>query len=287
MTNGEIVRAVALWMEGRWAEDLSVPTLAAKAGYSLHHFSRLFSGVVGMPPKEYVLRRRLSEAARDLSGGRRRVTDVAFDYGFRDLETFTRAFSRVLGSTPSAVRRGSTVAHFAGLSDGAATAVEAGNPLPGVSSSIPLLEPSPAFLLAGWMLRVSEDPSLVGRLWARFIGRAPSIPHRLEPIRFRQLATWAEDAEDWVDIMTGVEMETLDSLEIDLVGKAVPACDCLVFEHRGSAAHVAESYRAIYAEILPAMDRKPILPFNFETYYPDAGDPYASDYHFRICVPLA
>jgi len=287
MTNGEIVREVALWMEGRWAEDLSVPTLAAKAGYSLHHFSRLFSGVVGMPPKEYVLRRRLSEAARELSGRRCRVTDVAFNYGFRDLETFTRAFRRVLGSTPSAARRGGAVPYFTGLSDGAATAVEAGNLMPGISSPIPVLEPSPAFLLAGWMLRVSEDPSVVGRLWARFIGRAPAISHRLEPIRFRQLATWAEDEEDWVDIMTGIEMETLDSLEIDLVGKAVPACDCLVFEHRGSAAFVAESYRSIYADLLPAMDRKPSLPFNFETYYPDAGDPYASDYRFRIYVPLA
>jgi predicted transcriptional regulator YdeE len=149
-----------------------------------------------------------------------------------------------------------------------------------------MLAGSPAFLLAGWIVRVSEDPSSVGRLWARFLDRAPAIPSRMEPIRFRQLATWTEDAEDWVDIMTGVEMETLDSLEIDLVGKAVPACDCLVFEHHGSAALVGESYRAIYADILPAMERKPILPFNFETYYPDAGDPYAKDYRFRICIPL-
>ena len=111
---GEIVEEVARMIEGRWAEDLSVPTLAAKAGYSLHHFGRLFAGVVGLPPKEYVLRRRLSEAARDLSRDKRRVTDVAFDYGFNDLETFTRAFRRVLGVTPSAVRRGAAFPYFAG-----------------------------------------------------------------------------------------------------------------------------------------------------------------------------
>jgi predicted transcriptional regulator YdeE len=82
-------------------------------------------------------------------------------------------------------------------------------------------------------------------------------------------------------------METLDELELDLSGKAVPACDCIAFEHRGSAARVSESYRAIYAELLPAMDRKPALPFNFESYYPDAGDPYSDSYRFRICIPLA
>ncbi|MFA6508442.1 MAG: AraC family transcriptional regulator [Treponemataceae bacterium] len=74
-TNGEIVTEVARRIEGRWAEDLSVSALAAKAGYSLHHFSRIFAGVVGFPPKEYVLRRRVSEAARELTGGKRRVTD--------------------------------------------------------------------------------------------------------------------------------------------------------------------------------------------------------------------
>ena len=34
------------------------------------------------------------------------------------------------------------------------------------------------------------------------------------------------------------------------------------------------------------MNRKPGLPFNFETYYPDAVDPWSDSYRFKICVPL-
>lgn len=90
-----------------------------------------------------------------------------------------------------------------------------------------------------------------------------------------------------MDILVGLEMETLDELPIDLAGKAVPACECLVFEHRGSAARVGESYRAIYAEILPALDRRPAGSFNFEVYHEDSGDPYAESYRFGICVPAA
>lgn len=280
MTNGDVVRETALRLEGRWAEDLSVPSLAAKAGYSLHHFSRLFAGVVGIPPAEYVLRRRVSEAARELSGGRKRVTEVAFDYGFKDLETFSRAFRRILGATPSAVRRGAPFEYFGGL----ASAPPSGAP---VSGSAPRIERFPARLLAGWSVRIAGETGEVGRLWGRFAPRAERIGRRRRPTALAQLATWTEESEDWVDILVAAEMETLDGLELDLVGKAVPACDCLVFEHRGSAARIPESYRAIYAELLPALDRKPSLPFNFESYYPGAGDPWSDGYRFRICVPLS
>lgn len=280
MSNAEVVIAVVSWMEERLREELPVPALAARAGYSLHHFVRLFGGVVGMPPKEYVLRRKLSEAARELSGGRRSVTDTAFEYGFRDLETFTRAFRRELGTTPTAVRRGASFPYTA-----ARTA-----PLPeggfGVTEP-PVPERSAAFFLAGWSIRVRTETDEVGRLWARFAARAPSIPNAAQPRRMRQLASWIEESEDWIDILAGVEVRDLSDLPVDLVGKAVPACDCLVFTHRGSVLRIGESYRAIYGKWLPASDRKPALPFNYERYPEDAGDPYADSYAFQICVPVA
>lgn len=280
MTNAEVVIAVVSWMEGRLREELPVPALAARAGYSLHHFVRLFGGVVGMPPKEYVLRRKLSEAARELSRGRRSVTDVAFEYGFRDLETFTRAFRRELGATPTAVRRGAafpyTAARTAWLPDGAFGITEP-----------PVLERSAAFHLAGWSIRIRQETDEVGRLWARFAERAASVPNAVEPLRLRQLASWCEDAEDWIDILAGAEVRDLSGLPVDLVGKSVPACDCLVFTHRGSVRRVGESYRAVYEKWLPASDRKPAYPFNYERYLPDAGDPYADSYAFEICVPVA
>lgn len=283
-TNAEVVREIARRMEGRWAEDLSVPALAAKAGYSLHHFSRLFAGVLGVSPKEYVLRRRLSEAARILAGTKRRVTDVAFDYGFNDLETFTRAFRREFGVTPSAVRRGSRFPYFAAAVAAEGSTVNEESP---VARASPVVERFPGALLAGQSVRVSEETEAVGRLWARFMDRAPTIRFLIEPTTFMQLASWTEESEDWVDIMVGAEVERLEGLDLDLIGKVAPPCDCVVFEHRGSAARIGESYRAIYGELLPAMNRKPGLPFNFERYYPDAGDPYSDEYRFRIFVPLS
>lgn len=277
MDNAQVILETARWIEGRLREDLPVPAIAAKAGYSLHHFTRLFAAVIGMPPKEYVLRRKLSEAARDLAGGMC-VTDTAYEWGFGDPDSFSRAFRRELGCSPSAVRRGAPFPY----QEPAAGRI----PGPPVDAE-PVLERFPPVLLAGWQVRITGPGDQVGRLWAGFLPRAASIPRRARPLRLRQLATWTEDAEDWVDILVAAEMETLDALPLDLIGRAAPGCECLSFLHRGSAARVGESYAAIYGTLLPSLDRKPSLPFNFEYYFEDAGDPYSEDFRFKICVPVA
>lgn len=278
MTNAEVILETAKWIEGRLDGELPVPAVAARSGYSLHHFVRLFVGVAGIAPKEYILRRKLSEAGLALARRRCRVTDAAFEFGFRDLETFSRAFSREFGVAPSAVRAGASFPYLAPL----AMTLRRAPTLAGT----PVIERFPAALLAGRSIHVTEAGDKVGKLWAAFMPRAASLPRRRDPPVFRQLATWDEEAEESLDILVGVEMETLDELPLDLVGKAVPACDCLVFEHRGSASRIAESYGTIYADLLPAMDLKPTMAFNFERYRPDAGDPWSDAYRFDICVPL-
>jgi AraC family transcriptional regulator len=279
MTNAEVILETVKWIESRLRGEISVPMAAAKAGYSLHHFIRLFGGVVGIPPGEYIARRKLSEAARVIAGGGFRVTDVAFEYGFNDLETFTRAFRRQMGATPTAVRRGAPFPYLGPVREG--LSARGRSPL-----DPPATEAAETFSLVGWSLRVSEETDAVGRLWTRFLARARSIPGISDPPRFNQLAWWSEDAEESIEIMTGVRVDSLAEVPIDLVGKTVPACSCLVFTHRGSMARVGESYRAIYQDWLPRLDLRPALPFNFERYPGGATDPYSDGYVMEICVPL-
>jgi AraC family transcriptional regulator len=279
MTNAEVILQTVKWVESRLHEDIPVPTAAGKAGYSLHHFIRLFSGVIGVTPGEYIARRKLSEAARELASGGRRVTDVAFDYGFKDLETFTRAFRRQMGATPTAVRRGAPFPYQPPVSSVPSTGGRG-------TLEEPVTEPLSAFCLVGWSIRVSGQTDAVGKLWARFMERAPSIPGVSIPPRFHQLAWWSEDAEDSIEIMTGVKVHSLVDVPIAMIGKTVPACTCLVFTHRGSMARVGESYRAIYQDWLPCTDKRPSLPFNFERYPAGGIDPYSEAYVMEICVPV-
>jgi AraC family transcriptional regulator len=85
-------------------EDLSLETLAAAANLSEWHFLRRFQTLTGETPKQHVLRLRVERAAYWLLTRRAAILDVALDCGFRSHETFTRAFRRILGTSPRSYR---------------------------------------------------------------------------------------------------------------------------------------------------------------------------------------
>ena len=80
---------------------------AAQAGISPFHFLRLFSGVLGVTPHQYLVRSRLRHAARLLADDGPSVTDVAYDVGFGDLSNFVRTFHRAAGVSPRRFREAS------------------------------------------------------------------------------------------------------------------------------------------------------------------------------------
>jgi AraC family transcriptional regulator len=82
------------------APNTSPATLAEAAGFSAFHFSRMFAGMVGESPGEFLRRLRLERAAQALQTGQR-VTDTAFDAGYESLEAFSRAFRAAFGCAPS------------------------------------------------------------------------------------------------------------------------------------------------------------------------------------------
>ena len=95
----------ALWLEAHSGEETSLEALAREAGLSAFHFLRVFSKVLGVTPRQYLLRTRLRRAARLLAEGERPVTEVALDVGFADLSNFVRSFRRAAGVSPGGFRR--------------------------------------------------------------------------------------------------------------------------------------------------------------------------------------
>ncbi|WP_307234669.1 AraC family transcriptional regulator [Pararhizobium capsulatum] len=86
-------------------KPLSVETLADVSGLSRAHFSRVFTTSEGIPPAEFVLRKRLQRAtklltkAADLS-----VKEVAVMSGFEDPNYFAKVFRRYFGASPTEFR---------------------------------------------------------------------------------------------------------------------------------------------------------------------------------------
>jgi len=95
----------ALRIDENAHEALDLDDAASTAGLSPFHFLRLFSGVLGVTPHQYLVRSRLRRAARLLADEERRISDIAFDVGFGDLSNFARTFRRAAGVTPRAYRR--------------------------------------------------------------------------------------------------------------------------------------------------------------------------------------
>jgi AraC family transcriptional regulator len=83
------------------AEPIEVDGLAALAGRSPFHFSRLFTHAIGMTPYRYVVHLRLQEALRQLREGKMRLADIAAETGFADQSHLSRWVRRVHGVSPS------------------------------------------------------------------------------------------------------------------------------------------------------------------------------------------
>lgn len=95
---------VLVHIEAHLESDLGLDTLARLAGFSPHHFHRVFQHVIGETPKEYVRRLRLERAVYRLKVSPDNVLDIALEAGFKTHESFTRAFTQQFDMPPSELR---------------------------------------------------------------------------------------------------------------------------------------------------------------------------------------
>ena len=93
-----------------YARPLDVRALARRAHLSPAHFSRRFKQAFGESPHRYVLSRRVERAQELLRNTDLSVTEICLEVGFQSLGSFSSAFHRVAGMTPTAYR--ATVAGF-------------------------------------------------------------------------------------------------------------------------------------------------------------------------------
>ena len=104
------------YVEAHLTEELDLETVAEQAYSSPFHFQRIFSVLCGFSLGDYIRMRRLSLAGEELARGRAKIIDLALKYGYDSPESFSRAFARFHGVTPSEARRGGKIRIFTPLS---------------------------------------------------------------------------------------------------------------------------------------------------------------------------
>lgn len=104
LTHTKLERVIA-HIEDNLASKLSLPGIAEVAGMSVSHLKTLFRNSTGVPVYEYVLRRRVERAHLLLRNHKLSISEIALATGFAHQSHLARHMHRILGYTPSAVRK--------------------------------------------------------------------------------------------------------------------------------------------------------------------------------------
>ncbi|WP_300664297.1 AraC family transcriptional regulator [Fluviicola sp.] len=88
------------FIDSNYTESITIEQIARIAGMSEYHFFRLFKQTIGCTPYQYVLSSRLNKASQLLKADYP-VSDVAIAMGFSDIHSFSKAFKKHFGLSPT------------------------------------------------------------------------------------------------------------------------------------------------------------------------------------------
>lgn len=105
MENFYVLSDAILYIEEHLQEEITAEEIAESCHYSVSNLKYLFRKVFQYGMMDYVNRRRITEAAGELLMTDKTVCEIAFSYGFRSQEVFSRAFKRIWQEAPGVYRR--------------------------------------------------------------------------------------------------------------------------------------------------------------------------------------
>jgi AraC family transcriptional regulator len=109
------IRSAIEYIEKHLEEDINVNDVAKQVYMSPFFLQRGFSLMTGYGIGEYIRNRRLYQAALKLKNTDAKIIDIAMDCCYESHESFTKAFTKFHGATPTQVRDGAPINIFLAL----------------------------------------------------------------------------------------------------------------------------------------------------------------------------
>jgi len=278
------IRAVARaidFIEDSLKEEIGIADAAYAASYSLYHFCRLFNRYVHHSPYDYLIRRRLTEAALELKETDRKIIDIAFDYQFNSHEAFCRAFKRFTGMQPKEWRK-------KGIRDDrfvlSRRTIEHLELIGGNILTRPRLTERKDSFLAGISSLMGASGEYDRSIWQKLERELASIRNRTKPTSFYGIRTRQDERErDSTYYTAAVEVETLEGISPVMTIRIIPACTCLVFDTSGP---LRPALDYIYQTHMPKLGMRPAYPLEIEVMGEDwrRGSPEGARREFLIPV---
>jgi AraC family transcriptional regulator len=284
MKNIHIIQQAVDFIEKNLKQDISLFDISKRMGYSLYHFIRLFQAFTGHSPKDYLLRRRITEAAKEIRNTRKKLIDIAFDYQFGTPETFSRAFKRILGANPSEIRKR---IHFPTQSF--LTPLDINSLQHAVNAQkfeVEILKYG-EIKLAGLVTLIQEEKAIIQEMWVKYSMEIEKLKKRIQPERYVGYSFWSNDYElDGFFHMVAVEMQGLKNIQIPLCMVVIPPCRYLKFIHKGPVNTIGMTYKYIFQTFLPKSEYKLSLPYDLEIYNLNGKPPLHQENITEILIPI-
>lgn len=233
----------ALWyIESHADKPLALADIAAAAGLSPFHLSRLFQARTGTSVVRYLRGRRLTAAAQQLANGAGDILQVALAAGYSTHAAFTRAFCEQFGQTPERVRE-------RGLQELALVHAIRLDDAPQASTEAPRLIDCTPFQVAGIGMRHSRDRGgAIPGQWAQLNREWPTPA----PVSFGVCCN--SDDEGGFDYIAALPVHALPSVPAHWQRVDVPARRYLVAWHGGHISTIRSTWFWLLDQYLPASD---------------------------------
>lgn len=110
----ECISDALTYIENNITEDITVEDIAKAVYLSPFYFQKGFAMLCGFTVSDYIRNRQLALAGVEVAATDGKIIDIAVKYGYNSPDSFTKAFARFHGCTPSAVRKdGAGIKSFA------------------------------------------------------------------------------------------------------------------------------------------------------------------------------
>lgn len=286
MNNREIIYESLIIIEENLRSDLNIQGISEKLGFSVYYFSRLFKAITGISPKNYLQKRRITQAFKDLQQDNKKIIEIAFDYGFGSPESFSRAFYKILGINPGTVKSGNSIDMTALQYPLTPEKLEHFRKIPNREPE--LVDFGPLHLIGLPFYYEEAFPKDLSNPWQSLTENSDLITNRVQPERFYQLQYWfAHQDPGSIFFFVALEVENFDSIPMQFTAKTLPAQKYLRFYHKGLSNQVGYTYQYIYEEYLPETNYKLPHLFNFEYYPPEHKGPYNEESVSEIYIPVS
>lgn len=198
------------YMERNLTEELDIEDIAGKAALSSFYYQRIFGALCGMTVGEYIRARRMTQAAQELTRKDVKVIDIAVKYGYDSPDSFTKAFQKFHGITPSQAKEpGAPLRSFAPLH--IKITMEGGNML-----DYRIVEKAP-FTIVGVKRPFNSDTSYqeIPKFWDEWLAQGEKRPVMgtfgvCIDMRGKDFDYWIADLYfPWEDIPEGCETRVI------------------------------------------------------------------------------